>query len=250
MAITHKAYSSCHFIQRSSSSGSIILESTPNTLRFQKILQRSELPSTISSEVKSLMYGKLLVNLNTSLFAISGLPYNEYLQDNNFREIYKRCVSEGLNVFGLIKGITLRISDNLLVEKFVKCLGYAPEWVSKLALEHFLVVKGQDINFSVVHDFKLARKTEIEFFQGEIVKLGESIKGDIRGEGGVQFEGGKGQSVDVKYNKGILNLIKMIEDRMRESKGGWDEKIGDEEITKYIETGEVPKALRIKVFYN
>ena len=237
--MTNKPDSSCHFIQRSSSLGSIILEPTPNTLRLQKILQQSELPSKISSNVKNLMYSKLLINLNTSLFALSGLSREEYLQDNNFREIYKKCVSEGLSVLNL-KGITFRINDNLLAENFVKYLGYVPEWVSKLALEHFLIMKRRDINFSMVHDFNLARKTEIEFLQGEIVKLSESIKGGVPDEGVER----KGKNIDVRYNRGILRLIKMIEDRMQESKEGWTEKISNEEIIKYIETEEVPKVLR------
>jgi ketopantoate reductase len=179
------------------------------------------------------MYFKLLVNLNTSLFALSGLSYFEYLQDNNFREIYKKCVLEGLDVYKL-NGITF--SDNLLTKNLTICLDYLPEWMSKLALGHFLVFKSQGFNPSMIYDFKLARKTEVEFLQGEIVKLDESIKKDNQLED-VKRE----KSVDVKYNKGILSLVKMIENRMIESNKGWDGKISDQEILKYIENGEVPK---------
>src|SRR2546429_6758666 len=52
------------------------------------------------------------------------------------------------------------------------------------------------------------------------------------------------RSVNVKYNRGILSLIKMIEDRMQGTKEGWAEKISDKEVLKYIETGEIPEADR------
>lgn len=237
MTVTHKPDSSCHFIQQSSSSGFIVLESTPDTLRFQKILEQNELPSVISYDIEDLMYFKLLINLNTSLFALSGLSYVEYIQNNNFREIYKKCVFEGLNVYRLNE---ITFSENLLMKNLAKCLGYVPEWVSNLALEHFLITKKRDLNSSMIYDFKLARKTEVEFLQGEIVKLGERFRRkDNQGED-VQHEK---NSVDVKYNRGILNLIKIIENRMIESKKGWDGKISDKEILKYIETGEVPNVL-------
>ncbi|PKY43602.1 hypothetical protein RhiirA4_398931 [Rhizophagus irregularis] len=234
MTVTHD--SSCHFIQQSSSSGSIVLESIPETLHFQKILEQNELPCVISYDIEDLMYFKLLINLNTSLFALSGLSYVEYLQDNNFREIYKKCIFEGLNVYRL-NGITF--SENLLMKNLVKCLGYVPEWVSNLALEHFLITKKRNLNSSMVYDFKSARKTEVEFLQGEIVKLGERIRSKDNQREDVQHE----KSVDVKYNRGILNLIKIIENHMTESKKGWDGKISEKEILKYIETGEVPNVL-------
>ncbi|GBB96940.1 hypothetical protein RclHR1_02880006 [Rhizophagus clarus] len=232
MTITHKPDSLCHFIQKSSSLGSIILESTPDTLKFQKILEQNELPCEISYDIEDLMYFKLLINLNTSLFALSGLSYDEYLQGDNFKEIYRKCVLEGLNVYRL-NGITF--GDNLLMKKLTKCLDYVPEWVSMLALEQFFV-KRRGFNPSMIDDLKLSRKTEVEFLQGEIVKLSEIIKKDNQ-KGDEQRE----RNVDVKYNKGILGLIKMIENK--ESKNGWDVEISDKEILKYIETGEVPNVL-------
>jgi len=118
--------------------------------------------------IAAALWGKLLVNLNNALNALSGLPLIEQLADRRWRLLIRRQLLEGLAVLhaaGIrpapVEGIpprlmafALRLRDPLF----------------KLAARRMLSID-RNARSSMWEDLEARRPTEIDYIQGEIVRL-------------------------------------------------------------------------------
>jgi len=55
------------------------------------------LPIDAYDDMRGVLWGKLLVNLNNSVNALAGIPIKEMIAQREYRRIMAACVSEGLD---------------------------------------------------------------------------------------------------------------------------------------------------------
>ncbi len=130
------------------------------------------LPAELVSEMLPLQWGKLLMNLNNAINALSGLPLQQELADRNYRLCLSASQSEALH---LLKKSGTKIASPLKVPiSWVPFALWAPTPVFTRIARAMLQV-GPDARSSMSDDLRRSRNTEIDFLNGEIVTLAESL---------------------------------------------------------------------------
>ncbi len=122
-----------------------------------------------SFEITAIQSGKLLLNLNNAVNALSGLTIKEQLADRGWRRQMAEQMSEGLRVMqaaGLAPAPPTPAPAWLL--PYILRL---PNFIFKIAAKQMLAVDPK-ARSSMSGDLDQGRKTEIDEFQGEIIRLG------------------------------------------------------------------------------
>jgi 2-dehydropantoate 2-reductase len=130
------------------------------------------LPAFAHDDMRGVQWGKLLVNLNNSINALSGLTLVEQLAQRGYRRIMAACVREGLAVIKRAK-IKPRL-DAPLPPSWVPALMELPNVIFRMAARPIVAID-PTARSSMWEDLQRGRKTEIDLLNGEIVRLGASV---------------------------------------------------------------------------
>ena len=134
------------------------------------LLTSSELEFQTAEDMQAVQCGKLLINLNNALNALSGLTLHEQLGVRNWRCLHADQISEALNVF---KAANIKATPPSPVSA-----GVIP-YILKLPTTLFRIVAKQMLSIdksarsSMWEDLQQGRTTEVDELQGVIVELGE-----------------------------------------------------------------------------
>lgn len=152
--------------------GELFAEDSPLTRAVQERIGRRPGGMKLVADMVPVAWGKLLINLNNAVNALSGKPLLGQLGDRDYRRVVAASMDEALKVMKLV-GIepaktgplspkalpkVLRL-PNLLFAPFLKAQKIAP-----------------DARSSMADDFAAGRPTEIDFLNGEIVNLAHRLK--------------------------------------------------------------------------
>lgn len=152
--------------------GGIVLEDRPGALKIATTLNQADVPTMVRPDFEAVQWGKLLMNLNNAVNALSGLPLKAQLSRRKHRLVLADCVEEALTALraahirpakigrvspGLIP-VILRLPDFL----FTRIAG------SMLKID-------EDARSSMAEDLEQKREPEIDCLNGEIVRLGEEF---------------------------------------------------------------------------
>ncbi|CAN5295554.1 2-dehydropantoate 2-reductase [soil metagenome] len=147
-------------------SGDILLEQ--NDAGTAKQLSQPELAFHAVDDITGVQWGKLLVNLNNALVALSGLPLREQLSQRPWRVLFADQWREALHVIKA-EGID-PVSTTPLPVSFTPVLLKLPDFLfQKVAAS--MVKIGPKARSSMWEDLQLGRRTEIDHLQGLIVEL-------------------------------------------------------------------------------
>jgi 2-dehydropantoate 2-reductase len=122
---------------------------------------------TSSSNIEGVQWGKLLLNLNNAINALSGLPLREQLSQRAWRQILAEQIVEALLVTkaaGIVP-VTSPLPPPLL--PFVLRL---PDGLFRVLAGRMLKIDPQ-ARSSMWEDLQLGRRTEIDHLQGAIIRL-------------------------------------------------------------------------------
>lgn len=128
---------------------------------------------TLSENMTAIAWGKLLVNLNNAINALSGVTLLEELSDRNFRFVLAASIREALGILAAAK-----------IEP-AKVTAFPPKWLPAFvgAPNFFFNTIGlrlQKIDdrarSSMADDFAAGRATEINFLNGEVVSLAKKMQ--------------------------------------------------------------------------
>lgn len=153
---------------RCSSVGEVIIEDTPATQSLLKRLAKGVEPIQISDNIRPFQYGKLLLNLNNPVNALSGKSLYHQLSERPYRLIYAAALQEALNIYKAAH-IAHAKSGPLPAHRIVQMLR-APDWLfNTIALR--LQKLDPSSQTSMAQDLASGKPTEIDTINGEIVKL-------------------------------------------------------------------------------
>jgi len=126
----------------------------------------------LSNDMLGVAWGKLLINLNNAVNALSGRALIEQLSERDYRRVVAASMREGLGLLdraGIKPAKTGPIAPHLLPA----VIG-SPDW-----LFNSLFLKIQKIDAkarsSMADDLAAGRKTEVDYLNGELVRLAESL---------------------------------------------------------------------------
>ena len=123
-------------------------------------------------DMRPILWGKLLVNLNNSINALCGLPLAEQLAQRGYRRLMAACFREGLAVVRRA-GIKPRI-DAPLPPSLLPLIMELPDFIFH-RLSGSLVTVDRNARSSMWEDLARGRRTEIDLLNGEIVRLGAEL---------------------------------------------------------------------------
>ncbi len=149
-------------------SGKIVIEAGRDDVLTLMSAPWLEVEAT--ADIAGVQWGKLLVNLNNALNALSGLPLLRQLEDRDWRRLLADQTAEALAVFSAA-GIT-PVPATPVPPRFVPAILRLPNALFRVAAARMLQID-PEARSSMWEDFIRRRPTEVDFLQGAIVRLAE-----------------------------------------------------------------------------
>ena len=146
--------------------GDIILEAGPVPVATHLTGPHLEVVET--ADIKAVAWGKLLLNLNNGLNALSGLPLKTQLENRAWRQILADQMREALAAMKAA-GVTPKAASPL-PPLWVPAVLRLPNFLFKLIAAGMLKIDPQ-ARASMWEDLERGRKTEIDELQGAVVAL-------------------------------------------------------------------------------
>jgi len=153
-------------------SGELVVEGHPSVEKLVLAARNAELPLEARSDMPAVQWGKLVMNLNNAINALSGVPLLEELSDREFRRCLAAAQSEALDVLEVAQ------------QPVAKLLALPPRWVARVLpmpnwafsrIANRVAAVDPQARSSMQDDFAAGRATEIDYLQGEIVTLAKRV---------------------------------------------------------------------------
>ncbi len=151
--------------------GGLVVEDSPALAPFEALLNRSfELKK--SSNITGIQWGKLLVNLNNAINALSGVSLAEEFRQRDYRRSWALAMAEGLK---LLKAARIEPVDAVAMPlKLMPQIMSLPD-----AIYGYVMAAGGGAKVrvdpharsSMADDLVRGRPTEVDYLQGELVRL-------------------------------------------------------------------------------
>ena len=147
-------------------SGDIVLQSddaaTATRLSVPGLVVRS------SDNIAGVQWGKLLINLNNALNALSGLPLRDQLSQRKWRLLLADQIAEALKATAA-EGVA-PVATTPLPAAWTPHVLRLPDWAFRLVAGRMIRIDPK-ARSSMSDDLERGRPTEIDFLQGAIVEI-------------------------------------------------------------------------------
>ncbi|WP_170417947.1 2-dehydropantoate 2-reductase [Ruegeria atlantica] len=151
-------------------SGEIVIQSGPGGLG--KALSSPNLPVIESDDIEAVQWGKLVINLNNALNALSGLTLKDQLLDRKWRRLMAAQMAEALGVLQAA-GHPVASTTPLPAWLTPHILRLPTPMFTRIAARMLTV--DPSARTSMAYDLRAGRVTEIDSLQGEINRLGAQL---------------------------------------------------------------------------
>lgn len=153
---------------RRTSAGEIRIADDPHITPLVTTMKQAGLEIRPTDDIQSVLHGKVLMNLNNAVQALSGLPLRAELLDHHLRCCLALCQSEANRVFtasGVVPRVPVAVPAAML-----PAIMRLPTPVFRVLAQAVLQVDA-DGTSSMHYDLERGRTTEIDLLQGEIVRM-------------------------------------------------------------------------------
>jgi len=179
-------------------SGELMLQAGPHAEAVVTLLRRAGLAALVRADLPAVMWGKLLLNLNNPINALSGVPLLTQLRDRGYRRIVAALMREGLRVLdaaGIHAAKAGKVGPRLV--PFILDL---PTPLFSLVAASMLKLDAE-ARSSMWEDLQKRRRTEVDWINGEIVRVA------------------KARGIDARLNAAVIRLIREAEAAAQGSPG-------------------------------
>ena len=170
--------------------GVLYAEAGPVTRALARAIGESPAALKLSGDMLGIAWGKLLINLNNAVNALSGRPLVEQLMQRDYRRVVAASQREGLHLLkraGIEPAKVGAVGPALL--PYV--IG-SPDWLFRnLFMKAWKI--DEKARSSMADDLAASRKTEVDYINGELVRLAEKL------------------GTDAPVNRTIVELIRKAE---------------------------------------
>ena len=159
-----------HFHQ--GSEGALEVEQHPAIEPFSAAFARAGLPLKLHTDMLPVQWAKLLLNLNNPINALSNLPLKAELSQRAFRKCIALAQTEALRLMGSAGILPARLTP--LPPNWIPGLLKVPTWLFRLLANKMLAFDPL-ARSSMWEDLEAGRITEVDWLNGEIVRLAEKM---------------------------------------------------------------------------
>ncbi len=149
-------------------SGEIVIERGSRSLAER--LSAPDLRVSESDQIEAVQWGKLVINLNNALNALSGLTLQNQLLDRNWRRLMADQMAEAQRVLKVAE-IEATSTTPLPAWMTPHILRLPTPIFTRIAAKMLTI--DPNARTSMAYDLTAGRPTEIDSLQGEIIKLGQ-----------------------------------------------------------------------------
>ena len=150
--------------------GDLMIEASndPRLALLIKAFRKSKMGAKTLPDITNYQWGKLLVNLNNALSALSGGTLREGLSQKDYRITLAAMMEEAL---GVCRGAGLnpKTFSKATLKKTISILRL-PNFAFKPVMNAILKID-ESARSSMLDDIEAGKSSEVDFLQGEIVKL-------------------------------------------------------------------------------
>jgi 2-dehydropantoate 2-reductase len=152
--------------------GELVVADLPAARALAERIGKGPAQLRLEKEMAPLAWGKLLINLNNAVNALSGRTLLDQLKERDYRRIVAASIVEALDVLA-----AAGIEPAQIGPVPPKLLPHAIAAPNLIFNNVFLKVQKIDAHArsSMADDLKAGRRTEIDWLNGEVVKLGQKL---------------------------------------------------------------------------
>jgi 2-dehydropantoate 2-reductase len=136
--------------------------------------KKAGLPLRLHADLRPVQWGKLLLNLNNPVNALSGLPLREQLLNRDYRRVLAALQTEALDALRAAGIAPARLSP--LPPQHMPSVLRLPTWLFKRVASRLLRID-EKARSSMADDLRLGRTTEIDALCGAVVRLAQAHAG-------------------------------------------------------------------------
>jgi len=159
-----------HFHQ--GTDGHLMAGAHPVVTQAQPLFEEAGLPLEAREDMPRVLWSKLLLNLNNPLNALAGIPLKEELSQRAWRQCLGMAQRETLQLLKRAGIPTVRLTP--LPMPLLPWLMGVPDFLFR-RLASNMVAMDPIARSSMWEDLEAGRKTEVDYINGEVVRLAESL---------------------------------------------------------------------------
>ena len=148
--------------------GTMRLARHPMTEAMLPLLTAAGLPAALSDDMLAVQWGKLLLNLNNPINALSGLPLREQLLQRDYRRVLAALQLEALAALKAAGIVPARVAS--APPRALPHVLRLPNWLFKRVVARLLRIDAS-ARSSMWDDLQQGRGTEIDDLCGAVVRL-------------------------------------------------------------------------------
>jgi 2-dehydropantoate 2-reductase len=151
--------------------GRLAAQDHPALQAWLPVFKAAGLPLAVHADLRPVQWGKLLLNLNNPVNALSGLPLRAQLLNRNFRIVFAALLDEALTALRAAGISPARLTP--LPPRLLPTALRLPTWLFRRVAARMLKIDDK-ARSSMADDLALGRPTEVDAFCGAVVRLAKA----------------------------------------------------------------------------
>jgi 2-dehydropantoate 2-reductase len=127
---------------------------------------------SLSDDMLGIAWGKLLINLNNAINALSGRPLLAEIRERDYRRVFAAAMREGLGILNRAGIRPAKVGD--VAPRLMPAVIDSPDWLfNRLFIKRWKI--DAKARSSMSDDLANGRKTEVDYINGELFALAQKI---------------------------------------------------------------------------